>query len=106
VVPGDYDGDGKTDICVARDFNIGTNPPTPVKWYIKYTGGAPDEIIYFGSSINFNFAQGDYDGDGKTDVAYFVAPNGLFWYRSSANNNQAVIFPWGTAGDITIQYNR
>ncbi len=100
IVPGDYDGDGKTDICVTRDFNIGTNPPLPIKWFIRYSSGQPDARIEFGTGINFNFAQGDYDGDGKTDIAMFVASRGEFWWLSSANAGSPAVYSWGNAGTI------
>src|SRR5262249_53859307 len=101
VVPGDYDGDGKTDICVTRDFNIGQNPPLPLKWFIRYSDGQADDSVNIGTGINFNFAQGDYDGDGKTDIAMYVASTGEFWYRSSANANSAAVYRWGSAGSLT-----
>ncbi len=97
VVPGDYDGDGKTDLCVVRGFNIS---PSQITWYIRYSGGAADDAIPFGQGSNFNFSQGDYDGDGKTDIALFVASRGEFWYRSSANANTATAYRWGNAGTI------
>jgi uncharacterized delta-60 repeat protein len=99
VVPGDYDGDGKTDICVVRGFNIS---PSQITWYIRYSGGQPDDAIPFGQGTNFNFSQGDYDGDGKTDIAFWVADatQSNFWVRSSANNNQAIVTPWGIRGDL------
>lgn len=114
VVPGDYDGDGKTDICVARGFNT---QPGQTTWFIRYSSGAPDSRTQFGSG--FGFAQGDYDGDGKTDLGYFMnitADNEQvgFWYLSSANNNQPNFVRWGSlpevwapgAGDIpTAVYN-
>jgi uncharacterized delta-60 repeat protein len=97
VVPGDYDGDGKTDICVVRGFNVS---PSQIIWYIRYSGGAADEAVPFGQGSNFNFAQGDYDGDGKTDIAFFVAGQGTFWWRSSADSNNIKAHRWGNAGGI------
>ena len=98
LVTGDYDGDGKTDIAVARDFNVSQNPPLSIKWFIRYSSGIPDERIDFGVGSNFGFAQGDYDGDHKTDVAMYVGFTGEFWYRSSANGNTAHVYRWGNAG--------
>jgi hypothetical protein len=108
IIPGDYDGDGKTDICVARGFNIGTNPPTPIQFFIRHTNGQPDEYISFGNGSNFNFAQGDYDGDGKDDLAFLVAADDAnparrhFWVRPSANPNQPIIHQWGASGDLPV----
>jgi uncharacterized delta-60 repeat protein len=108
IVPGDYDGDGKTDLCVARGFN--TNPGNTT-WYIRYTSGVPDTATVFGTG--FNFAQGDYDGDGRTDIGYFiVGPTNSetgFWYLSSANSGTATFYPFGArpsggagSGDLPV----
>ncbi|MBS1793472.1 MAG: VCBS repeat-containing protein [Acidobacteria bacterium] len=97
VVPGDYDGDGKTDLCVVRGFNVS---PSQITWYIRYSGGQPDEAVPFGQGINTGFAQGDYDGDGKTDIAFFVASRGEFWFRSSADSNSVKAYRWGNAATI------
>jgi hypothetical protein len=95
ILPGDYDGDGKTDICVARGFNVS---PGSTTWYIRYSSGIPDFQTVFG--FGFNFAQGDYDGDGKTDIAYFMtnADNSItgFWYMATSANNEVRFIPWGT----------
>jgi spore coat protein A, manganese oxidase len=95
ILPGDYDGDGKTDIAVARGFNIN---PGQTTWYIRYSSGIPDLATVFGSG--FNFAQGDYDGDGKTDIAYFMLGTNPgetgFWYLSSAAGMEGRFIPWGT----------
>jgi hypothetical protein len=39
---------------------------------MQYTSNRPSEAITFGRGSNFNFAQGDYDGDRATDIALFV----------------------------------
>lgn len=107
ILPGDYDSDGRTDIAVARGFNVN---PGNTTWYIRYTSGIPDFQTVFGSG--FNFAQGDYDGDGKTDIGYFLvgATNDAtgFWYISSLTGT-TVFQRWGArpsgaagSGDLPI----
>jgi hypothetical protein len=94
IVPGDYDGDGKTDICVVRGFNT---QPGNSTWYIRYSSGVPDYQTVFGAG--FSFAQGDYDGDGKTDIAYFMLlvndEHIGFWYQASSANNETRFIKFG-----------
>jgi hypothetical protein len=107
ILPGDYDGDGKTDIAIARGFNIS---PGNTTWYIRYSSGLPDYEVVFGRG--FNFAQGDYDGDGKTDIGYFIAgttnDDTGFWYIESSTG-QTKFFRFGArpsggagSGDLPI----
>ncbi len=67
-VPGDYDGDGKTDIAVAR----GDTASGQIDWYYKPSSAPAEPWRYLGRFGSFNFddpVPGDYDGDGKTDIA-------------------------------------
>ncbi len=105
-IPGDYDGDGKTDIAIARGFNITPNTTT---WYIRYTGGAPDAQFVWGAGGLDNFVQGDYDGDGTTDVAVYRrgGENNYYIRRSSDQTLQiiqwgAAVEPAGPASDVPI----
>ncbi len=106
IVPGDYDGDGKTDIAVVRGISGSYN------WFVRpsSTGtisGTPTSI--FGATATDFFAQGDYDGDGKTDVAIWrpsATPGAsAFWALGSTSGVIGVAF--GQNGDYPVaNYNR
>ncbi|MEP7074392.1 MAG: VCBS repeat-containing protein [Acidobacteriota bacterium] len=90
IIPGDYDGDGKTDFMVER--------LTPQGYiYFLLTRANTVQITGWGAA-NDQIVQGDYDGDGKTDIAVWrpaQAPNsGVFYVLTQTNAVQ--IAGWGT----------
>jgi extracellular elastinolytic metalloproteinase len=91
-VPGDYNGDGKTDAAIFR--------PSTGLWYGPGTGLA--QIV-----IQMNLGQagdipipGDYDGDGKTDPAIYRPSTGLFFAVLSGGGTKSSTF--GAPGDIPV----
>jgi len=93
-VIGDYDGDGKADPAVYR---AGTTPGAHSFWYYRGSTGPNAGLIIgteFGQNGDFP-APGDYDGDGKFDVAVQRdngAGQGIFYIRRTMAGPTSVIF--------------
>ncbi len=98
VVPGDYDGDGKTDIATARGGG------GSILWFVRPSSTGTISAVptaTFGVLATDFAVQGDYDGDGKTDIAIWRpgAP-GTFWYLGSTSG--ALSAQFGQTGDTPV----
>lgn len=89
---GDYDGDGKIDIAIARNLNIGV---VPAIWFIRSTNGSADKQFNWGLGGLDQGAQGDYDGDGITDVAVYRRADENNYYVLRSSDNAVQVFHWG-----------
>ena len=95
----DYDGDGKTDLVIRRIINEAN------QWFIlKSRDGF--YTINWGNRVLGSYGDGqipgDYDGDGKWDIAvtrgYDNSPYRYFFILNS-NSNTMTFAQWGLTGD-------
>jgi hypothetical protein len=91
-VPGDYNGDGKTDAAIFR--------PSTGLWYGPGTGLAQIVIQMFLGQSGDVPVPGDYDGDGKTDAAIYRPSTGLLFAVLSGGGTLGRIV--GQSGDVPV----
>ena len=98
AVPGDYDGDGTTDVAIVRE---GANATDSLFWAIYRSDGQGSMLTNFGLTGDDFTAQGDYDGDNRTDIAVWRQSTGTFWVVKSSNGEFFGV-DWGARGDIPV----
>ncbi|HET9954792.1 MAG TPA: VCBS repeat-containing protein, partial [Polyangiaceae bacterium] len=91
-VPGDYDGNGTTDLAVFR-------PGSPARWILRdpATGGELPGVEWESGVIP---VPGDYDNDGATDMAVFDPRSGN--WRVRAPNGVVTQTHWGEFLDVPV----
>jgi len=99
AVPGDYDGDGKTDLAVVAD---GGTPDSQLQWWILLSGSQTVRVVDFGLTGDALLTQNDYDGDGKTDVSIWSNSTGV-WYILQSSDNAYVARQWGSPGVFPVE---
>jgi hypothetical protein len=89
IAPGDYDGDGATDLAIFRRANG--------HWLIKRSSDGGVTQLQWGLGSDLPVAA-DYDGDGKTDIAVWRGVTGQwFILRSSDGAKQVIVLGAGLA---------
>lgn len=101
-VVGDYIGDSRADFAVWRGFGSGTDG----RWYILENGGSGVVITQFGipgtAGVRDQAVCGDYDGNGKSDIAVYRRSDKTFYWLTNPSNPSSsqqftMTFPAGTA---------
>ncbi len=103
--PVDMNGDGRTDYVVVR--NVGSGPTGQLRWYIMNAANGSISSYEWGTASDW-YVPGDFDGDGKDDVAVWrPGTQSTFYILQSATmtfRNQ----DFGQTGDdptIVADYN-
>lgn len=92
----DFDGDSRTDVSLFRP-NTG-----PVgggsQWWMINSGDGSSRGLQFGTPSD-KPVPADFTGDGKTDVAFYRAPEAK-WYVLRSEDDAYFAFPFGAPDDI------
>lgn len=90
----DFDQDGKADFVVFRAANPNQTPSN--FWFVNKSGGGVIQT-QFGLAAEDFVTPGDYDGDGKADIAVYRPSAGIWYMQQSTSGFNAV--PFGIAED-------
>ncbi len=104
--PIDFDGDGRNDFSVLRFPNVAPPGVSPITyWNLNSTTGGQVSQVWGNANTDFP-SPGDFDGDGKDDLAYYRAgatagAQSSFWILQSATNTLQY-YAWGVFGDQAV----
>jgi hypothetical protein len=94
ILTGDFNGDGKSDVLFYYNGDsswwMGVSNGTALTWHQAGNSAAAGNLVDW----SYRMFSGDYDGDGKSDVAYYNSVDGSFWLGLSDGNQLA----WKSGG--------
>ncbi len=93
---GDWDGDGKADVAVYRDSAVGSQSYFYFRGSLNNPGGNTTFLPW--GITGDKPMRGDFDGDGKTDLAIF-RPSNNQWYINQSSNGQLRVENFGLSTD-------
>lgn len=97
-VPGDFDGDGKTDFSIYRPGTAG-NPAT--WWILKSSTSTTSSFTVTFGQLNDIPVAADFDGDGQFDIAVWRPANGS-WHIFSSLTQEYYSVQFGLSGDTLV----
>lgn len=100
--PVDFDGDGRQDMSVLSFPNIAPPGVAPITYWNNNTTTGPVAAQFGDANTDFP-TPGDYDGDGKDDLALYRAgatagAQSAFWIYQTSDGTVRY-FAWGLNGD-------
>jgi hypothetical protein len=84
-VPGDFDGDGQTDISIYR-------PGDGTWWILTSSSGFSNYSVYQWGLDGDTPVPADYDYDGRTDIAVFRSSTGVSYVLTSSSDFYSSIY--------------
>ncbi|QXV59291.1 hypothetical protein CVV72_21330 [Amycolatopsis sp. TNS106] len=100
-VTGDFNGDGRTDFAAFYDYLNGSS--NLFLWYANASGGFDSQGTKWSGAfrpLNARFTTGDFDGDGRTDIAAAYdngnADLSMLTWRATAAGFDAPVTQWRT----------
>ncbi|MGC2236035.1 MAG: VCBS repeat-containing protein [Pyrinomonadaceae bacterium] len=91
-VPGDFDGDGKTDFSIFR--------PSANEWWILRSSDTTYTTYNFGANGDIP-VPADYDGDGHADIGVWRNSNYTSYSKNSTNGQTQTNYLQGISGTPT-----